>query len=61
MTGQLVVGQLLPLCGFCSVFGVGAIFYFFKDRIPLNRVGAVSSAVLLILLFFRQETAEGYS
>ncbi len=51
-------GLLSSLCRFYSVFGVGSIFYFFKDRISLTSIGAVSSASLLILLFFREETAE---
>jgi peptidoglycan/LPS O-acetylase OafA/YrhL len=43
---------------FFAVFGVGAVFYLFKDRIPLTKAGAIGAALLLIVLLFHRQTAE---
>ena len=43
---------------FVAVFGVGALFYLFREKIPLNKFLAAASVVLLVAGLFNQRTAE---
>jgi peptidoglycan/LPS O-acetylase OafA/YrhL len=43
---------------FVTVFGVGALFYLFREKIPLNSFLAAASVVLLVAGLFFQRTAE---
>ena len=43
---------------FGAVFGVGALYYLFRDRIPLTNVGAGIAAILLGGMMFRPLLAE---
>jgi peptidoglycan/LPS O-acetylase OafA/YrhL len=43
---------------FAAVFGVGALFYLFRDKIPLHNILAAASFVLLVAGLFYQGTAE---
>jgi peptidoglycan/LPS O-acetylase OafA/YrhL len=45
-------------CRFDSIFGVGALFYLFRDLIPLTAFGAAVSTVLMSVLLFNRHTAE---
>ena len=40
---------------FAAVFGVGALFYLFREKIPLNNFLAAASVVLLVAGLFFQE------
>ena len=43
---------------FGAVFGVGALYYLFRDRIPLTNIGAGIAAILLVGMMFRPLLAE---
>ena len=43
---------------FVAVFGAGALFYLFREKIPLNNYLAMVSVVLLVAGLFFQRTAE---
>jgi peptidoglycan/LPS O-acetylase OafA/YrhL len=58
MSETLLTGNPETFFKFCSVFGVGALFYIFRDRIALTRAGAAGAFVLMLLLLFHKPTAE---
>jgi peptidoglycan/LPS O-acetylase OafA/YrhL len=43
---------------FAGVFGVGAVYYLFRDKIPLTDAGAAIAAILLTGLMFNRSLAE---
>lgn len=49
-----------PRVGFIllSSFGVGALYYFFRDRIVYTHRGAIAASILLFALFFNPYLAE---
>jgi peptidoglycan/LPS O-acetylase OafA/YrhL len=58
MSGTLLTGDPETFCRYCAVFGAGALFYLFRDRIALTRAGAAGAFVLLLILLFHKPTAE---
>ena len=42
---------------FSGIFGMGAIYYLFRDKIPLTSRGALLAAILLVTLLFNQAWA----
>jgi peptidoglycan/LPS O-acetylase OafA/YrhL len=43
---------------FFSVFGTGALYYLFRDKIQLTNRGALAAGIFLIILFFNRHLAE---
>jgi peptidoglycan/LPS O-acetylase OafA/YrhL len=42
---------------FAAVFGVGALYYLFRDKLPLTSKGAVAAGIVLIALLFDRALA----
>jgi peptidoglycan/LPS O-acetylase OafA/YrhL len=55
---ELLLGVPENATRFAAVFGVGAIYYLFRDRIPLTDAGAAIAAPLLVGLMFDKQLAE---
>ncbi len=53
-----ITGEAAVDLRFAAVFGVGALFYLFREKIPLNNFLAAASFVLLVAGLFYQRTAE---
>lgn len=43
---------------FTGVFGVGALYYFLRDKVPLTSLGALAAVILLIALLFSHVLAD---
>jgi peptidoglycan/LPS O-acetylase OafA/YrhL len=53
-----IIGSPEKNCRLFSVFGVGSLFYMFRERIMLTDYGAIGAAVFLLILLFNRYTAE---
>lgn len=52
-----IVGSPQQTVEFSGIFGMGAIYYLFRDKVPLTNPGALLAAVLLIALLFSHALA----
>lgn len=57
VVNALTVGNS-PLIRFAAVFGVGALYYVYRDRVQLTSKGAFLSALILFALMFNRYLAE---
>ncbi len=53
----IMIGRPWDNLNFCSVFGVGALFYLFRDRIVLDNYGALAAGCLLFVTLFNRHAA----
>ncbi len=58
LTGAAVIGDAGQDTRFAAVFGVGALYYLYKDKIRLTGMGALVAAILLPMLLFNRHLAE---
>lgn len=58
MSGNRFIGEPMHALRFGSVFGVGMLFYLFRDKVRLTKAGALVASGLLIPLFFNHYAAE---
>ncbi|MES2072232.1 MAG: acyltransferase [Pseudomonadota bacterium] len=56
--GSRFIGDPVYIVRFGALYGVGMLFYLFRDRIRLTNAGALIAAGLLIPLFFNHYAAE---
>jgi peptidoglycan/LPS O-acetylase OafA/YrhL len=52
-----ILGAPQQMVEFSGIFGMGSIYYLFRDKIPLTNLGALSAAVLLVSLLFSHALA----
>ncbi|MGP0061685.1 MAG: acyltransferase family protein [Beijerinckiaceae bacterium] len=58
LPGSSLVGSPEISIRFAAVFGVGAVYYVFRDKIRLTSFGAVIAATVLVVMLFNHYAAE---
>jgi peptidoglycan/LPS O-acetylase OafA/YrhL len=57
-SGSALIGLLESDVRFAAVFGVGAVYYLFRDKVRLTKVGAIIAATMLFFLLYSHHLAE---
>jgi peptidoglycan/LPS O-acetylase OafA/YrhL len=58
LAGAGIIGSADQDTRFAAVFGVGALYFLYRDKVPLTGIGAMVAASLLTILLFSRHLAE---